>query len=233
MIVKKVFIFLMLAFQFFPFKTVYAMDTLYALTHGAQYALALGEVTEIDAGLAKINIKEIISGRALPDLISVKIPGDFLPESEPKIKPNDYVVLSINKEENEYVIAMGYYKVTGLDIKTLEILEGPLPQGDLAALQWYVNSGGVENDFYFIGTNAYVRYSDGSTTMIYPMIEANPTPTQTEKLDGTTKPVEQNPISSETIAQNQISNPFLNILITGIFMVVLFITWLFIRKKAG
>ena len=230
--VKKVFVILIFAFQFFPLKTAYAMDTLYALTHGQQYALAVGEVKEADANSAKIRIDEIISGEMLPDLISLNIPGDFLPQYEPEIKPDDYVVLSINKEENEYVIAMGYYRVTGLDINTLEILEGPLPQGDLAALQWYINSGGVENDFYFIETNAYVRHFDGSSTMIYPMMKTISTPNQIEKVVVTTTP-EQYLLSSERIQQNQTSNRFLSVLIAGILVAVLFTALLVFRKKAG
>lgn len=233
---KKIFIILIFAFQFFPFKSVYAMDALYALTHGKQYSLALGEVTKIDAGSTKINIKNIISGESLPDVISVKIPGDYLPTYEPTIEPNDYVIFSLNKEVNEYVVALGYFRVTGLDIKTLEILEGPLPQGDLAALQWYINSGGVENDFYFMGINAYVKHSDGSSTMIYPMSKTISSPTQTptqSKVVDITKTPERNLLTPETVQQNQSSYRFLRVSIAGIFVVVFVVALIFFRKKAG
>ncbi len=228
---KKVFVILILMIQFFSLKTAYAMDTLYALTHEKQYALAVGEVIEVDTSSAKIRIEEIISGEKLPDIINVEIPGDFLPKYEPALRPNDYFVLSINKNGQEYAIAMGYYRVTRLDIKTLEILEGPLPPGDLAALQWYINSGGTENDFYFIESDAYVRHSDGSSTMIYHLIEAIPSPIQTEKVVEITNSLESYPPPTETARQSQASN--IGIFIAGVSVAVFFTALLFFRKKAG
>ena len=81
------------------------------------------------------------------------------------------MVFSINKEAAKYTIAWGFFKVSSLDITTLKVVEGPLALGDLAAFQWYINSAGRENDFYFIGTSAYVRHADGTSTQLYPAAE--------------------------------------------------------------
>ena len=37
--------------------------------------------------------------------------------------------------------------------------------GDLAAIEWYVNSGGTENDFSFKSGSAFVRRSNGDKVL--------------------------------------------------------------------
>lgn len=48
---------------------------------------------------------------------------------------------------------MGYFKSNSGDYKTLKLeslnVTTPGLLGDLACIQWYVNTGGKENDFFF------------------------------------------------------------------------------------
>jgi len=150
--------------------SVYAGDVLARLTHGDQYSLVLGTVVSVSDTTARFEVETIISGESLPSVVGVQVPGGFMEMLAPhmRLEPSDYAVLSLDKEATKYTIAWGFFKVSSLDIATLEIIEGPLPPGDLAALQWYINSGGVENDFYFSGTTAYVRHPDGTSTQLYP-----------------------------------------------------------------
>jgi len=64
------------------------------------------------------------------------------------------------------------FKATSGDYNTLtlEPLNAPTPGllGDLAYIQWYVNSGGTENDFYFNSGTAYVRRPNGPV-QLYPL----------------------------------------------------------------
>jgi len=118
-------------------------------------------------------VETVISGESLPSIIGVKIHSAFMETAAPDTKSelSKYAVLSLNKEAGMYTVAWGFFEVSSLDIATLKVIEGPLPAGDLVAFQWYINSGGVENDFYFIGTTAYVRHSDGTSTQLYPPVE--------------------------------------------------------------
>lgn len=148
---------------------VSAADMLCRLTHGDQYALALGTVVSTSETAITFQVETVISGESLPARISVEVPGAYMETA--KLGPSEYAVISLNQEARMFTMAWGIFEVSSLDIATLKVMEGPLPAGDLAAFQWYINSGGVENDFYFIGTTAYVRNSDGTSTQLYPPIE--------------------------------------------------------------
>jgi hypothetical protein len=153
--------------------SVYAADVLHRLTHGDQYALVLGTVVSVSDTTARFEVETVISGGPLPPVVSVEGPGPFMEAAAPhsSLEPGDYAVFSLNREVAKYTIAWGFFKVSSLDITTLKVVEGPLPPGDLAAFQWYINSEGRENDFYFIGTSAYVRHADGTSTQLYPPVE--------------------------------------------------------------
>jgi hypothetical protein len=148
--------------------SVYAGDVLSRLTGGHQYSLALGSVVSISDTTVKFEVETIISGKTLPSVISVEIPDECMGMKAPGLAPGNYAVLSLNKEATLYTIAWGIFKVSSLDMVTLEIIEGTLPLPDQMAFQWYLNSEGTERDFYFVGTDAYVRHSDGTSTRLYP-----------------------------------------------------------------
>ena len=83
-----------------------------------------------------------------------------------------YDVFSLKKTGDYYKKAWGIFKATSGDYNTLtlEPLNAPTPGllGDLACIQWYVNSGGTENDFYFNSSTAYVRRPNGPV-QLYPL----------------------------------------------------------------
>lgn len=147
--------------------SVYAADVLSRLIGGDQYSLALGRVVSISEITVKFEVETIISGKTLPSVISVEIPDECMGMEVP-LAPGNYTVLSLNKKAVLYTIAWGIFKVSSLDMVTLEIIEGTLPLPDQRAFQWYLNSEGTEKDFYFVGTEAYVRHSDGTSTRLYP-----------------------------------------------------------------
>ena len=63
-------------------------------------------------------------------------------------------LLSVNKNDNFYVPAWGVYEITGTTYSDAQLVENKT--GDEAALQIFINSGGTERDFYFIGDKAYL-----------------------------------------------------------------------------
>ena len=162
--------------------SVHASDVLSRLTHGDQYSLALGTVLSASDAAIEFEVETIIAGEPLTVVISAQIPGAFIETAllDMKLEPGEYIVLSLDKESALYTIAWGCFKVSSLDAATLEVVQGPLAPGDLAAFQWYINSGGTENDFYFIESSAYVRHPDGTETQIYPPTDSasHPDPVQ-------------------------------------------------------
>jgi hypothetical protein len=158
------------AVMFCVVPSVHAADVLHRLTHGDQYALALGTVVSVSDATARFEVETVISGGPLPPAVSVEGLGPAMEMTalDMSLEAGDYAVISLNREVAKYTIAWGVFRVSSLDIPTLEVLEGPLALGDLAALQWYINSEGRENDFYFIGSSAFVRHADGTSTQLYP-----------------------------------------------------------------
>jgi hypothetical protein len=153
-------------------STVLAADILHRLTHGDQDALALGTIVAIAGERVDLDVETVIAGKRLPACVSVD--GVVASSSSSwDLQVGDYVVMSINQASGGYTVAWGVYQVTSLDLNSLDMVAGPLGPGDLAAFQWYINSGGVENDFYFVGGEAYVRHPNGTSQQIYPR-EAQP-----------------------------------------------------------
>ncbi len=130
--------------------------------------MALGTVVSVSDATIRFEVETTISGEMLPSFIDVEIPDTFMGAETRSLRPGDYAVLSLDEGTTLYTIAWGFFKVSSLNMATLEVIDGTLGPGELAAFQWYVNSGGAERDFYFIGENAFVRHSDGTATQLYP-----------------------------------------------------------------
>ncbi|MDA8228881.1 MAG: hypothetical protein M0T74_14520 [Desulfitobacterium hafniense] len=82
-------------------------------------------------------------------------------------------MFSLKKSADFYKKAWGIFKASSGDyrILKLEALNAPTSglNGDLACIQWYVNSEGKENDFYGISATMYVRRPNGQDVQIYPV----------------------------------------------------------------
>ena len=97
---------------------------------------------------------------------------------------------------------------------TLEIIEGTLPPWDSAAFQWYINSEGTETNFYFIGTSAYVRRPDGTSTQLYPPtdepVEVKPSSDLVERTNNearTSSGTSEGPTSDTEAASEVVATP--------------------------
>ncbi len=156
------------AIAVFVAPSVHAGDVLSRLTSGHQYSLALGTVVSISDATVRFEVETIISGKTLPSVINVEIPDEWVVSNAQGLGPGNHAVFSLKKEAARYTIAWGFFRVSSLDMGTLEIIESTLPPGDVAALQRYINSEGTETDFFFIGTTAYVRRPDGTSKQLYP-----------------------------------------------------------------
>ncbi|NLJ76460.1 MAG: hypothetical protein GX325_04265 [Peptococcaceae bacterium] len=77
----------------------------------------------------------------------------------------------MKKDGPEYNKAWGIFKGTTGDYQTLKLLSPeiryPYYCGDIAALQWYVNSGGTDQEFFFDQDRVYVCLPGDETRLIY------------------------------------------------------------------
>jgi hypothetical protein len=137
-----------------------------------QDAVIVGQLIEDQGDLFKVKVLKVISGKVSSDLILVSDDFNYgWDKATPSV--NDFAVFSLKRTGNFYRKAWGIFKASSGDYKTLKLksVNSPTPGliGDLAAIQWYVNSGGKEKDFYFSGGTAYVRRPNGQSVQINPV----------------------------------------------------------------
>ncbi len=161
--------------------TVFAADILYRMLHADesesfkadQDAIITGQLIDRDEGVFTVKVHQVISGTLELDII--KVLDDFeygFGETGLKPRVNDYCVMSLKKSGNCYKKAWGIFKATSSDYQTLKLLSKdikyPFGQQDIAALEWYINSGGTEKDFFFSNDTVFVNRPNGEELKIYP-----------------------------------------------------------------
>lgn len=144
---------------------------MWRLTHGDQDALVIGKISDQGVSKYTVEVIHVISGKL--NKKTIKIHSDFK-YSFLDIKPSieDFCVLSLDKGILGYEIKWGVYKVSSDDYKTLKFVKTALSDGikaDLTAFEYYINSNGKDNDFYFEGNTAYLRQKNGKSIVIYPV----------------------------------------------------------------
>lgn len=175
--IKNIFFFLGISFcAFLIALTTYACDPLGCLFGGhKQDTLILGEVISSAEDSQDIKIIFIfpqnqVSSLKEGDTIAVKNLANAinLTDEEAKtISDDKKYLMSLNQNDNFYVPAWGVYEVIGTTYSDAQLVENKT--GDEAALQIFINSGGTERDFYFIGDKAYLKSDDKQKDIqIYP-----------------------------------------------------------------
>lgn len=167
---------------FLPQKAL-AADALYRMLHADdcadfradQDALIVGRLIAQNGDIFKVAVNKVLSGSAPADIIALS--SDFQYgwagagsiSMEPKV--DDYCVMSLKKHGSYYKNAWGIFKASTGDYRTLKLLSEyikyPYCSGDIAAIEWYVNSGGTEKEFFFDQNRVYVSRPNGETRLIY------------------------------------------------------------------
>ncbi len=157
-----------------------AADVLYRMLHADevadfqedQDALIFGQLINQKDGHFTVAVNKVLSGSVPGNEIILN--GDIqyswgrnIPAMEPQV--GDYCVLSLKKDGPEYKKAWSIFKATTGDYQTLKLLSPeiryPYYCGDIAALQWYVNSGGTNKEFFFDQNGVYVRLPGNETRL--------------------------------------------------------------------
>ena len=151
----------------------YGADVLHRLTHNDQDALIIGTVQSQTGGKVRIAVEKVISGKLEEPSVFLKAGFEYsLLCTKPK--RGDLCVASLKREPYGYRIKWGIYKAAVLEPQ-LKLEKSGLSEGlkaDLTALEWYINSNGKANEFFFDGSGgsvkAYLRQPNGETVLIFP-----------------------------------------------------------------
>lgn len=209
---------------------VFAADALVRMLRGDveyQDALIVGRLIDKQEDKFSVRVLKVISGKASSDIIYVA--SDFYygwVETElPAV--NDFCVMSLKRSQGVYRKAWGIFKADSGDYRTLRLVPENARStglsGDLACIEWFVNSGGTENDFFFDRGTAHIRRPNGETVQIYP----KPTTDNNTKLPGLT----QNRETTATVAVidevNLSLEPLINIPAREVYLAFIFIGMLY------
>lgn len=157
----------------------FAADALYRMLHGDvgsfkqdQDAMIVGQLMDKQGDKFNVKVLKVLSGEVSSNTILVFDNFNYGWEhSIPMV--NDFCVCSLKRSGDFYKKAWGIFKANSGDYRTLELesLNCPIPWllGDLACIQWYVNSGGKENDYFGISGTMYVRRPNGQEIQIHPV----------------------------------------------------------------
>lgn len=164
----------------FNSNVTFAADALYRMLHADeveefredQDAFIVGRLIEKQGDNFKVKVLKVLSGKVSSETILVL--GDFKYGWDKEIPSvNDFCVFSLKKSGTFYKKAWGIFQATSGDFKSLKLKPSNAPTpgllGDLAAIQWYVNTGGTEKDFSFSNSIAYVKRPNGEVVQIYPV----------------------------------------------------------------
>lgn len=164
-------------------QAAYAADALYRMLHADeveqfkqdQDAMLVGQIIDKQRDKFKVKVLKLLSGKVSSDTIYVS--ADFTygwDKTDPQV--NDYGVFSLKKTGSYYKRAWGIFKATTGDYTTLQLEQLNAPSsapgllGDLAAIQWYVNTSGKETDFFFENSTTYVRRPNGQEVQLHPIL---------------------------------------------------------------
>ncbi|MDI6799481.1 MAG: hypothetical protein QMD53_02210 [Actinomycetota bacterium] len=167
------------------FSRVYAADALVRMLQADEHesfqqdqdAFIVGKlIGKNDLGF-EVEVLRVLSGSVIADVIIVS--SDFTygwddPYERNMREPHigDFCVFSLKRAGGLYKKAWGIFKADSGDHNTLNLVPANAPAwsmlGSLACIEWYTNSGGEENDFYFVENEVYTKRPDGQDVRIYP-----------------------------------------------------------------
>lgn len=141
-----------------------AADPLYLLTQGDQDTLLLGRIAAIEGAVLTLDPVTTLAGMTSRGPVQIEQRA-----TRASLQVGDQVVVSADMPGGALLEKWGVFQVNGEEAADLTILAGPYSPGELLAIQRYLRSGGLDNDFAVEGQTIYLRHPDGSREMIFPV----------------------------------------------------------------
>ncbi|EJW17888.1 hypothetical protein M5X00_10435 [Paenibacillus alvei] len=149
---------------------VQAADVLHRLTHDDQDTLLIGQVIRNEKAKMSIQVIYIVSGEQTEQEITIACTRQE--DNCYELNLGDIALFSLDQEDSSsgnYHIKWGIYP---LDISDgLAHLKGAQEEPMIAALQYYVNSGGRPASFVMEGDRMQGRYDNGEIVHIAPKLD--------------------------------------------------------------
>lgn len=210
---------------------IFAADVLYRMLHAGevesfkadQDAIIIGQLTAKNDNVFTVKVLKVMSGTLKPEIIAVNSDFEYgfgITGLKPVV--NDYCVMSLKKSGTNYKKAWGVFKATSGDYRTLNLLSEdikyPYSNGDIAAIEWYINSGGTEKEFSFVGNTVFVNRPNGERLEIY---------------NGVITSKKELPTSGKTNNEESFRFPYSTFYIALAFFLCLLAIFINIRNKRG
>lgn len=147
-----------------------AGDVLYRMMNGDQELLGLGTVVSIDSEKNAANVEIFYhfpqSKSTDTDVVLVNFNEKlYNPKSDTLVVDNNYLFSLDKTLSGAYMGKWGAFEIIGDTYKTAKLSH--IEEADDAALQWFVNSGGKDTDFYSKGDKLFVRKEGEDDIEIY------------------------------------------------------------------
>ena len=188
-----------------------------------QDVMIVGQLIDKQGDKFNTKVIKVLSGEVNSD--SILVLDDFnygWDQAKPSV--NDFCVFSLKRSGDFYKKAWGIFKSNSGDYKTLKLeslnVTTPGLLGDLACIQWYVNTGGKENDFSFKSGTAFVKRPDGQVIQLYPE--------QTKNTENTTL---SNTVNKQSIQKETDLDLFNCFILIILFALIVVITVIFVRWR--
>ncbi|NLT35743.1 MAG: hypothetical protein GXX83_07575 [Gaiellales bacterium] len=142
-----------------------AADPLYLLTQGDQDTLLLGRIAAIEGTVLTLEPVSALAGMKPRGPAQVEQRA-----TRETLQVGDEVVVSADMPGGDVLLEKwGIFEVRDGETADLTILAGPYSPGELLAIQRYLRSGGLDNDFAVEGDTIYLRRPDGTRETIFPV----------------------------------------------------------------
>lgn len=143
----------------------YAADPLYLLTQGDQDTLLLGRIAAIEDAVLTLSPVTALAGMTVRGSAQVEQRA-----TREALQVGDQVVVSADIPGGGVMLEKwGIFEVSGAEAADLTIQAGPYSPGELLAIQRYLRSGGLDNDFAVEGRTIYLRHPGGTRETIFPV----------------------------------------------------------------
>jgi hypothetical protein len=152
-------------------------DTMHFMLHGDYGSLALGTIISTNGNTLQFRNEKIIRGNALPSQFTLQKRVIYGKPQKHDLAAGTFAVAFIAQQGDQYHTQYGIWEVSSLDVRTLDLKYPYFDPSEQAMFQWYINSGGRDNQFMYTESGRLaVKRCDDTIVVLSTSREKVPTP---------------------------------------------------------